>query len=451
MAGLFDYQSPENMRAARLDPLLVSQAQMGQQSLLNRLVSQMSNAGANLGSAGAGMLGLELPEEAKQNSIKQVMQQVSNIASPLGQAQAAYQLFTDKGMTEEAQKTMGSIRDLQKEELSQDILRSKMETDRLKATKPSASKEFLQITDFLSELDATLASGIQPSPSDLNKARLYLGKLSKSPKVYTDRETLEQITIPGYDASNSVPALSALLNNRPMPQGSGQPSTQPQGTQPVNGQPSTQPQGTQQQGMIVNATPGSRKLLAKEIESLDATISRMEQAQTLTTEATAILDEGSFQTSPAGYKMIEGGVPDMLSGFAGSFQSLKTKVDTLKSMKVIDTIQMMKAQSQTGATGFGALNATELQRLEDDYIALKPESPTFKTDLATWNKRLGAAITKLKAKMEEARGGATPAANSENVNSNKGTKDQWMAWGRTNLKGMSEAQIEAALRAKGKF
>ena len=57
MAGLFDYQSPENMRAARLQPLLVSGAQMGQQPLLSQLVSQMSNAGANLG-AGLGMAGL---------------------------------------------------------------------------------------------------------------------------------------------------------------------------------------------------------------------------------------------------------------------------------------------------------------------------------------------------------------------------------------------------------
>ena len=76
MAGLFDYQSPENMRAARLQPLLVSGAQMGQQPLLSQLVSQMSNAGANIGAAGAGMLGLQLPEEAAQQRVKDIMQGV---------------------------------------------------------------------------------------------------------------------------------------------------------------------------------------------------------------------------------------------------------------------------------------------------------------------------------------------------------------------------------------
>jgi len=76
MAGLFDYQSPENMRAARLQPLLVSSAQMANQPLLSQLVSQMSNAGANLGAAGAGMLGLQLPEEAEQQRVKDIMQGV---------------------------------------------------------------------------------------------------------------------------------------------------------------------------------------------------------------------------------------------------------------------------------------------------------------------------------------------------------------------------------------
>ena len=100
MAGLFDYQSPENMRAARLDPLLVSQAQMGQQSLLNRLVSQMSNAGANLGATGAGMLGLQLPEEAEQQRVKDIMQGVGQ--NDVAGLTAAAKKFADIGDTQRA-------------------------------------------------------------------------------------------------------------------------------------------------------------------------------------------------------------------------------------------------------------------------------------------------------------------------------------------------------------
>jgi hypothetical protein len=105
MAGLFDYQSPENMRAARLQPLLVSGAQMGQQPLLSQLVSQMSNAGANLGSAGAGMLGLQLPEEAAQQRVKDIMQGVAQ--DDVEGLKAASQKFADIGDTQRAQALMG--------------------------------------------------------------------------------------------------------------------------------------------------------------------------------------------------------------------------------------------------------------------------------------------------------------------------------------------------------
>ena len=118
MAGLFDYQSPENMRAARLQPLLVSGAQMGQQPLLSQLVSQMSNAGANIGATGAGMLGLQLPEEARQQQVQGIMQGVDQ-NDVAGLRTAAKQL-SDIGETKGAQslielsnkaETLGFARD----------------------------------------------------------------------------------------------------------------------------------------------------------------------------------------------------------------------------------------------------------------------------------------------------------------------------------------------------
>jgi len=101
MAGLFDYQSPENMRAARLQPLLVSGAQMGQQPLLSQLVSQMSNAGANIGATGAGMLGLQLPEEARQQQLQGVMQGV-DLTNPESIRASSNQL-ADMGFPQQAQ------------------------------------------------------------------------------------------------------------------------------------------------------------------------------------------------------------------------------------------------------------------------------------------------------------------------------------------------------------
>lgn len=449
-SSMFGFQTPEQMRSDAMSSLITPRSSMAGQGLLQQGVSMMSNAGANIGMGAAEAMGRQLPAQVKQDKIKQILQQVSNIASPLGQAQAAYQLFQGEGMVEEAQKAMGTIRQLQEENLSYDERVAKMEADRRKAEKPSPQKEFIQITDFLSTLDAAIANNQQPSVADLNKARLYLGKLSKSPKTYTDRETLQQIQIPGYDAAQSVPALAALLNNQPLPQ-AGAATTQ-QGAQGAGANT-----GAQQPNLVVTDTPGSRKLQQKEIESLGTTIDRMEQAIKVT-QATSDAYNKGFQTSPVGMGFIKNAVPDSLGGFFPEYQELETNINTLKSMKVIDTIQMMKAQSQTGATGFGALNAVELQRLEDDYNALNPMSKGFKKSLASWQANLERALNKLKAKMQEATGGqaaaggqaATPEAPVSN-DKPKADRAMWMSWMRKQYPNKSEAELEAALRASGKI
>lgn len=69
-----------------------------------------TNMGASLGRAAGGLLG----GPTKEQKIQQILQQVGNISDPLGQAQAAYELFQQEGMVQEAQKMMGRIQELQK-------------------------------------------------------------------------------------------------------------------------------------------------------------------------------------------------------------------------------------------------------------------------------------------------------------------------------------------------
>jgi hypothetical protein len=49
----------------------------------------------------------------------------------------------------------------------------------------------------------------------------------------------------------------------------------------------------------------------------------------------------------------------------------EANVNQLLAQKVLDTMNKMKSASKTGATGFGALNAKELKKLEDASTALK--------------------------------------------------------------------------------
>ena len=68
----------------------------------------------NLGSQLGGMFDNKL---TKQDKIARIMQRVGKIADPLGQAQEAYTLFNNEGMTQEAQMMMERIRSLQAESL----------------------------------------------------------------------------------------------------------------------------------------------------------------------------------------------------------------------------------------------------------------------------------------------------------------------------------------------
>ena len=82
LSGLFNLGSPEKIERDYLNQFLISPAQMGQQGLLQQVVSQMSNAGANIGASGARMLGGKLPEVLKKETIDKAFQEVKALNLP---------------------------------------------------------------------------------------------------------------------------------------------------------------------------------------------------------------------------------------------------------------------------------------------------------------------------------------------------------------------------------
>lgn len=63
-------------------------------------------------------------------------------------------------------------------------------------------------------------------------------------------------------------------------------------------------------------------------------------------------------------------------------KSMKNLVSALNSEKAIGTLEQLKSQSRTGATGFGALTAPELQLILDKTRSLDPTDKMFKENLA---------------------------------------------------------------------
>jgi hypothetical protein len=64
-------------------------------------------------------------------------------------------------------------------------------------------------------------------------------------------------------------------------------------------------------------------------------------------------------------------------------KSLNNLVSTLQSEKVMGTLEQLKAQSRTGATGFGSLTEKELTLLMNRITSLDPTDKMFKENLTT--------------------------------------------------------------------
>ena len=117
--GLFGTSSPSKIEQDYLNQFLVSPAQMGQQGLLQQVVSLMSNAGANIGAQGSRMLGGQLPEIQERETISQVYQDVKNLG--LKNNSEVYtelaKRLADKGLTDKASIASTKAAEYQQQEL----------------------------------------------------------------------------------------------------------------------------------------------------------------------------------------------------------------------------------------------------------------------------------------------------------------------------------------------
>ena len=68
--------------------------------------------------------------------------------------------------------------------------------------------------------------------------------------------------------------------------------------------------------------------------------------------------------------------------------------------KVIGVIGEMKAQSKTGATGFGALNMAELDKLESTVRKLDPLDPNFDNDIKEVVSKLNSNKTNIQKELQ---------------------------------------------------
>jgi hypothetical protein len=97
-------------------------------------------------------------------------------------------------------------------------------------------------------------------------------------------------------------------------------------------------------------------------------------------------------------------------------KALGNLVSTLQSEKVMGTLEQLKAQSRTGATGFGSLTEKELALLMSRITSLDPTDKMFKQNLGVVMEDWRKVQQKVRNARRELQGSPTPANTEDLIN-----------------------------------
>ena len=329
---------------------------MKQQQAFQQRLSQATDPRAFIATVGSnmgGMLGQGLGKaivggEDEESKIKQILQQVSNITDPLEQAKAAYKLFSDAGMTKQAQIMMERI--------------TKLGTG--KGTGPE------RMIQFVGDVRRRLLQKEEVADWEITQANDYIEYLGKQ-KSYTDSS--------GRIVTVSQAQLSPL---------------------PVQGTTQAGQAGAEQAGQGMGApgapkvtlTPQYKEGLKRFSDSRVSAISKFETG--LNRLDRIIANKDDFTT-----RGIAGAIAEFNPSSAAYAQ--RSDLKTIIARTVTETLADLKAQSKTGATGFGALSAPELEIIQAAITDLDPKSRNFDANLLELKERWEKAMAKLRAAEEE--------------------------------------------------
>ena len=202
--GLFGTSSPSKIRQDYLNQFLVSPAQMGQQGLLQQVVSLMSNAGANIGAQGSRMLGGKLAGEQEALAIQKVMDETKGETDPIKRLRAASSQLSSLGMHKAAQKAaeqadVYEVRALTMQEKKAAIERTQAQTAKDAADATAKTAKITSRTATLAKRFPELEdSEISAIAADDASFRAYI----KPPKDYTPSDYAKLLIEGGGDPAS---------------------------------------------------------------------------------------------------------------------------------------------------------------------------------------------------------------------------------------------------------
>ena len=335
-----------------------------------------SNMGNQIGQTAQGLFGVKTQAEEEASQVEDVFQQVSNIASPLGQAQAAYSLFTERNMPKQAQAMLARIRSLEKESLDDAYKQARIDNYSEKSSSGGQGTGTERMLARIGDVRRRLLQGEDVAEWEIAEAQDMIEQLGKQ-TTYRDAQG-RLVTL-----SQSQVSPLPTTGNRGKATG-GSDTGGARGSETGGG------------GVRVTETPEFTENQKKLIDARDKAI-------------------GNFQI---GLKRIDEIMAnkEYTRGFSGAIAALnptseaasqRRSLKTIIARTVTETLSTLKEQSKTGATGFGALSAPELEIIQTAITNLDPWDKNFDALLLELRNRWEAAMEKLKQ--------AQPTGNSPNM------------------------------------
>lgn len=344
IAGLF--MSPEMYQQQRDQAALSSFAQQAQMDPLQRASMGAMYGGYQLGNVLAGAMGGQDPQLQRQTQRRALLQQI-NMADPTSLKQAIQASANDPELST---FLLGKYKELTAIQKDQSVI---AKNEAWEAAKTDSEKK----RNLLSEVEQALTEGKTVEPTKLNQARLAWAQETK-PKTFQDPTTGTLQTVPGVDV-NLFPQLAQTLTKTPTKAGTIE-------------------------------TEKSTELKQQAVAKIDSSISGIDDSLSAI-KGIRDVRAGSISTNPW--------LVDTLKKYPTAAADQDSLLRTVVANKVIGTIQEMKSQSATGATGFGALNGRELDQLEATVRALNPAAPSFEKQL----KYVEDTLVKNKTALEKAK------------------------------------------------
>ena len=368
ISGLFGTQNPQQLQQDYLSGLMVSPAQMGQQGLLQQLISTGANAGAMMGYGGGRLLGGKVAGEVEAGLVNNALEQVNKMGitdpaqkmAKIGEILSANPATAKQGMIalQEAEKlkpkdtSMSLLKDFTTESVAK-FRETKNVKDLVRYTPADKAK----ISTYGQQL---IDQGLTPGTASFNEAMAAWNKAElagKAPKPEAKSAFEKQMDSAGITDPAKRQAMAARKLELDLKANQGDP--------------------TALAALNLMAKQLDIQIAQQKIAKGEKEVSDSESAQKRKNKADAFKAAGIINTIDTALSQVGGGTAGLggviMKKLAGSEAvDLEANLETIQANLGFDQLQAMRDASPTGGA-LGQVSERELIALQSTVASLKQE------------------------------------------------------------------------------